>query len=395
MLPYLGMVAFIAGMAFVNSKSAMWKFYCYAVVITVIVFTGLRYNIGYDWLAYERLFEYSPDNFSFEPYFSQRLNLQVEILFYALIVVLKGLGLEFSSLLFIIAFINIVVIHKAIMYMDRESYAFSWIVYFTIAIIAVQFNIIRQALASSFVIMAFIFVMQRRYMPCVVMALLGALVHVSIILFYPLLLLGDRRLNPLIAVAIGGAGIVVFVGGGGIIGDALGFAANYLPGAFSQKAVGYSDTLVSNGAGPAVSPFAVALTLIHIAFSVIFYKNLHRDRRLSVAFNLSIFMIALHLLFFDFPSMWNRGMAVALPLQLPAVWLCLRSNVSPSVISQGLVAAILMSLGANYYLLSRPGSLAFVPYHSLLQVWILNDEGNGRQRTEYAIRLADEQAAQR
>src|SRR5262249_16055877 len=91
--------------------------------------------------------------------------------------------------------------------------AFVWLVYFCLAAIAIQMNIMRQALASSFVLLGLLYVARRRMAVAAASMLVGAAIHVSIVIFWPLCLIGIRRPTRTTRSLILCAGIAVAVMG--------------------------------------------------------------------------------------------------------------------------------------------------------------------------------------
>lgn len=56
------------------------------------------------------------------------------------------------------------------------------------------------------------------------------------------------------------------------------------------------------------------------------------------------------------------------------------------------VTMFAVSLAMLYPLVTRPENIAFVPYHNYLQYVLFDDPGDGRARSEYAIRAAQSAA---
>ena len=76
-------------------------------------------------------------------------------------------------------------------------------------------------------------------------------------------------------------------------------------------------------------------------------------------------------------------MCVAIPWQAAALWRLdiIRRSTSPAKL--GIVAVLgAAGLAGLIYTLQKPESAPLVPYHSLVQLWLYGDEGDGRTRSE-------------
>src|SRR5262249_6156222 len=130
---------------------------------------------------------------------------------------------------------------------------------------------------------------------------------------------------------------------------------------------------------------AALIILWNVAVLLVLYRQDPLDPFVNIALWLTLYMLAAHLFFSTYPTAWNRLLAVALPWQIAAIW---RSEPFKArvILFRGAVVASIGALGIAglAYQLSQPKNEPFVPYHSLIQVW-LGDEGTGRDRAEQAI----------
>lgn len=352
----------------------------------IIIFVGYRYNIGYDWLAYELLFETTNEDFSWTQYEYGATTLQVEPLFYGFVLFLRWIGVDFQHFLMIISIINIYVIHRAVEKVSGRYIPLFWLIYSIVALLAIQFNIIRQALASSFVILAILAAHDRKIIRALIMMMVASGIHISTLIFVPFIFFGFRRL-PLVVIAVGGAVSLAALFAENAIGQILGLVSGFLPSMFSQKAAGYSDALGGGGSG--LSPLVLLLILGHFVVAIIVRKSDY-DRWDRLAFNLSLLMLVCHTAFYNFPSLWNRSLAVAIVFQVPIVLRDVHRMFGFGVIRLASVAVFGVSIAMLYPLVTRPENIAFVPYHNYLQYLLFDDPGDGRQRSEYAIRQAEQ-----
>lgn len=357
----------------------------YSLLAIIVIFVGYRYNIGYDWLAYELLFDTTNSNFSWNQYSWGATTLQVEPLFYGLVLLCRWVGVDFQHFLMLISIINLVVIHRAVQRIDGRYIPLFWLVYFIVAMVGIQFNIIRQALASSFVILALLAAHDRKMIRAIVLVAVGISIHISTFAFVPFVFFGFRRL-PLFPVAVVGIVSLGAFFAENAIGQILGFLSAYLPSMFSEKAEGYSNFLSGDNTG--ISPLSLLLIFGHAAAAIVVRKS-DRDRWDHLAFNMSLLMLVCHIAFYNFPSMWLRFLAVAVVFQVPVVLRDVQRMFGFGAIRLASAATFAVSLAMLYPLVTRPENIAFVPYHNYLQYVLFNDPGDGRQRSEYAIRRAE------
>lgn len=88
-------------------------------------------------------------------------------------------------------------------------------------------------------------------------------------------------------------------------------------------------------------------------------------------------------------------MCVSLPWQLAVFWKYYIKRLSPEVRTLGVGFGGLAAIMVFSFQLTREENIAFVPYHSLAQVWLFGDEGDGRVRSMYAVQQGQIEAAQR
>lgn len=389
MLPYLLVAMFLAAATLTTAhKASRWaRFGCLGVMV---VFIGLRYQLGYDWVAYERLFDFVPNNFDFSQYELVRgAALRTEPIFYAFIVTTKSLGGSFEVALFILATFNIFVIDRACQKIMPGSQPFVWLVYFCAALLAVQFNVIRQAAASSFVILSLLMLIERRYLLSALAFALAFLVHVSVLMILPVY--GLFFLRPRWAYFFSAMGIGIILLGSGIFigGTVIGKVGSYLPEFIGSKTDNYIDELATGGALSTVSPLAIVLATIYCAMLFEFMR-FRDDPAIRIAIYLTLLVLFAHTGLAAFPSIWNRLMCVSLPWQLACLWRTGFFHVMPpGRRSAALVSIALFGSGVLSYELTRPESVPFMPYHSLIQVWAFGDEGDGRVKAEATIRDAE------
>jgi hypothetical protein len=389
MLPYILMIAALAA-AFVivqPDRPSTLPAWC---LLLLILFVGLRYEIGLDWLAYERLFVFVPNNFSLRDYAISGGALQTEFLFYALVVFLKSSGASFELMLFLIAAFNIIIIDIMCRKIAPNSQPFVWLVYFCLAIGTVQFNIIRQALASSFIILSLLYAVRQQRVASLVAFGLGFGIHSSVLMFVPVLVLFHLEPKRWIVVGILGISAGLFVSGVFVGATLLGAISSILPGFIGSKAENYAEAL-STGVLYQISPLAIMLIFVYLYFLRLFL-NARQDAYVRVAIYLTLLVLFAHLALGTYPSFWNRVMCVSLPWQIATIWRLGFFEKFDELARVPMKIGLSLALGAAMiFQLSRAESKPFVPYHSALQVWLTGDRGDGRMRAIETIREAERQ----
>jgi hypothetical protein len=241
-------------------------------------------------------------------------------------------------------------------------------------------NVVRQALASSFVLLGLLNVGGGRVVVAAAFMFSGFAFHISTVMFWPLLLIGIRRPSRTIIAILLCVGVAALVVGVDLFQATIEQVASVVPGRLAEKLAIYE-----NLKPVPISMGAALLISWHVAVLLVLYMHDPADRFVNIALWLTLYMLGAHLFFSAYPTMWNRVLAVALPWQVAAIW---RSEpfTAQHIFFRGTVVAGIGALGIAglAYLLSRPENEPFVPYHSLVQVW-LGDEGDGRTRSEQAI----------
>jgi hypothetical protein len=171
-------------------------------------------------------------------------------------------------------------------------------------------------------------------------------------------------------------------------GPLIDLLSPYLPSLASEKLMRFY-----RGLEPAqISTGTLVLILGQFILLFVFCRPTsekdQQDPFIIIAIWLTLMMLSAHLLLTGFPAIWNRIMYVALPWQIAS--LCRTSAfVRLGVGAKRLIVAGLgsVSIAGLIYFLVTPASLPFIPYQSVIQVWLSGDWGDGRERSNewYAI----------
>jgi len=157
------------------------------LVSFLVVFTGLRWEVGCDWSSYEwHFFIVSDPNF-------QVWARPVEHGYWFLIDFIQSVGLPYVSLNLIVSAIFFVCIH---FFAKRLNDPYTLVlVLFPMLILGIVMSAIRQAVAVGFVTMALLAFVDRAPIKMIFLLLVGSTFHISAIIFAPLIPIAWGTLN--------------------------------------------------------------------------------------------------------------------------------------------------------------------------------------------------------
>jgi hypothetical protein len=270
----------------------------------------------------------------------------------------------------------------------KGSQPFVWLVYFCAAMMAVQFNIIRQAAASSFVILSLLAMMRGQYLRAAVLFAVAPFIHVTVLMFLPVYALYAFRPRWIMIFIPVGLGLLLFASGVFIGGDLITRVGSLLPEFIGSKADNYVWGFASGTALSSISPLAVVLVCVYCGMLVEFMR-FRDDPPIRIAIYLTTLALFAHTALGAFPSVWNRILCVSMPWQLACLWRTgIFHTMKPGFRVATLTSIAVAGTGVLTFQLSRPESVPFVPYRSLAQVWVTGQEGDGRARALDTIRAA-------
>ena len=349
----------------------------------LIVFAGLRYRTGWDWLAYE---QYFAEMYGITEIVEKGLpetTLSVEPLFMAFTTILKTFTDGFVFIFLSISIFSISTIWYVAHEISKRAAAV-WLGYFGIAFLVGQMTLMRQSIASSFVLLAILMAIRFKKFAQYLFIVIAMGFQLSSILFLPILFLCRKRPPAVFAIAFILTGFILLVNN--ITLENYVFrAASFI----SPEWIGSKLAFAKSVDGP-VSMGALGLIFLQTTFLAVFYllpKNEEkRNSFIIVAIWLTLLLLMAHLYLFGHPSFWNRIMLVALPWQIATLF-TINRVLTTTLIGQLsiLIMFSLISNAALLFSLNKPESLPFIPYHSALQVWLFGDEGTGKERLEFSI----------
>ena len=311
MIPYLIAAGILFLIMIGTNRTSILPF------LVVSIFVGLRYQIGYDWLAYDDFFRNIGTFSDYLTYGTFGATQTFEIYYVIINITCKSIGIDISVLLGAISVFNVYVIYRAAKRLCPESVNFTIFLYFCVALLPIQLNIIRQSIASSIVLIGLMLALNGRRLAGAAVGMNAIGFHTSTVLFAPLFLLFSVKPNKHIVYYMCAASFAVFFSGESIARFTLSLVLSIDMPFLKDKAALYDnieDAKFSVAAG--------MFLLVNLGFLFAFMRaqnyseSTKAEPGVNIAIWLTLYMIVSLLAFSGFPSIWNRMMAVALPWQL-------------------------------------------------------------------------------
>ena len=154
-----------------RSKSIM---YLSIIIFSLIV--GLRYDVGVDHLAYINIFEHGNiGNDSID---------RMEIIYQYINIILSDLGFHYSVLFTLTTALQLILLQKSLKF-NKEILPWAYFFYFTTLYLFFALNGLRQAIAISILVYAFLFLYQRKVIPYLITVLVASGFHTSALIMLP------------------------------------------------------------------------------------------------------------------------------------------------------------------------------------------------------------------
>lgn len=186
---------YLLGKLSYNSIKGRKIFYISLSIIIFAFFSGVRYDVGVDYLSYladfKKIVLYNDNVYAFNSYFErfEKGYLLVSAFF-------LNLGLKFPFVFGVYAFIQITCIYYVY---KKDDFIYPYIGFCLIAVgeYFMWMNAIRQIVAFSFFVVAIKFALERKIIYYLLFGVLAWLMHKSaivLIIFYPIIHLYDHKL---------------------------------------------------------------------------------------------------------------------------------------------------------------------------------------------------------
>lgn len=335
-------------------------------VLVFVLFAGLRFETGNDWLVYRELFYDLGQIGEGSSYTQEYTNFE---LLYLLLNAVFSYLIGFQAFIFLVSAFN----GWAVYWFCRQfrvSAAGVVSFYFGLVYLATQMAAIRHSLAVSLVMLTFGFAAKRRY----VLAALGILVamgfHVSSVMFVPLLFLIGLERNR--RILVGGFVFAIFLN----LMLFLILNSDLVSLPLINKLVFYSeiDYSVSLGA------------IVYIVFNAVFLVMIGRHEFGTItrlAYWGTAYLLLFQIALVTMPIFWNRLQPLIVIFQgCYLSWYIIKTkNLMVYVI------CLLFSTVVLFRQLSDPAFISYVPYQDVVSKafdaeWVQND---GEYRFQRAI----------
>lgn len=293
MLPYLIITIAVLAFSFLDMmetnrgvKSGLFVL----LFLILVCFVGLRDNIGSDWPTYAEIFNFEKTN---EP-----SPHHVELGYVLLVRLIQQIRLSFNSLILVMAIISLSVKFIAIKKISPLSFI-PVLYYVSYYLVEYEMSGIRQAVAMGFAMLSLVYVQKRTLLPFLMCIVLGALFHISILIFIPIYYFNKLVFSNNAYLAITTVSLLfVFTNASDVLLNLI----SVIPlGAFAiSKLTSYSQSNV-----------VVGLTLGHvpyILFAIIFiyYRRIVNNRFYDTILNGFIIGLFLSFVFSGSLSVLNR-----------------------------------------------------------------------------------------
>ena len=291
-------------MEIITKRTSKWLVQYQIFCLLIILFVGLRYDVGFDFNSYRLIFE-NIDFSYFDKlivYISYNQFSVVEIGYGLLNLLIKTLKLPYCVLIFLISIITLFPKFKLIKY--YSPYYFLSLVVLVPTLVSSDMGQIRQGIALSIVISSFFQIVKRRKSRYIILILLASSFHVSSLLFLPIYWIVRCNINRIfLIIFICIAGIINY---SGIMRYAIEQLAVMLPSFISFKLIAYLEMETYY--------LGFTITLIYRLFILYcfyyFYKNDFNDKKQSFIKYLFIIYytgIILFLFLGALPQLGGRG----------------------------------------------------------------------------------------
>jgi len=364
MLPYITLIAFLALMCGIggsrgNPKPILSK---WISLIVLALFSGLRYQTGYDWMPYTELFEGIPNVWNEGFLTLQLTNLPpMELGYVAFNFLVRVLGLSVDYIFLGCAFFNIFALNR-LLGSFRCNVPIAIIFHVGFCFIFFYFSTIRQGCAVGFVLLACReMILTRRLYIIMLYFVVSLSFHVSAIIYLPILLMAYYKINinvfasSLIVICVGVTSSYY-----DLTGSLFNFIVQQFGSAFFDKFYVYTQTEHESS----LATFGLlGLNLLSLTYisrnSVAQIETISRLAILSA--------MALVLLILTFPnntSVWSRMFMFSATMQ--GFWYAVHCSIAP-LWKARTVSVTCVSLSVFIFMFNLSRNTDFmVPYQTII-----------------------------
>ena len=353
----------------------------YLLGFVAIVFLSLRFETGYDWPAYQQLFNLTPSIFEADinDIFEVASIELKEPFFVFFISFLKGLGGGFQFLLVVCAFFQIIVFIKYLSRLKESSatifaLSFSWLLF------TLYMSTLRQGLAVSFFLLFMIFMEQRKKMTAISMLVIGICFQYSSVVYILMYMAANYiRWSKKLAVVCFSLIILALFGVDSYV------AILKVISMAGFEMINSKIEWYINGYSIPVNKFELVYNLFFsssVLLILYFSRPTNGDTVLvRKMYGMSILFCILCLLFYNFPLLRNRVQYLVLPF---CYFFVVRYFVVQKFSYRFCFFIFLFLINALYFFLflEKTSSTPFLPYQNYINYIFTGDPGDGAARYE-------------
>lgn len=353
--------------------------------LALILFAGLRFETGYDWDAYGDFLNYLGSFWTLACQGYDKLPIDAEFLYLVLNQVVVQLGGSFSHLVFVVSAFSILSMSFVV---QKISLSFPQVAtcYFGICFLMGQFVMLRQALASGFVLLGLYFLGLNRLLCALLLMMVAVGFHVSALLYLPIFFL------VYITPSVGVICVFIFIGLFLVLFRVpmyfyiVKFFIEVMPDWIAYKLHFYLRIPQSE---ISIGSFGI-LSLMVVILGLLLIKS-DETERASRIFRIGVWVgfiqVCFHLYFFGMPMFWSRIILVSLPITLATIFGLAWYRVKPER-DKLLIYLVALGISASslFYFLNRPAALPFLPYFSHVHSF-LGYKSDGKLRLEEVKKL--------
>lgn len=272
-------------------------FFSVLAFFLMLMFGGLRYNVGADWYSYERIFN--------ETRFDNVFEIGIEPFFNLLIVVIKYFNLNYLFFVFTV-FAIATAIKFSFLFKYSNSFFAALLVYFPIQFMAYDINGIRQGLAIGIVFCSVDSLLKKKIWMFLIIVSLAMCFHYSAVIFFPFYFIANKKIKPKYIHITITLSIVLGFLLQKIILSVLLPRLSGLESIFAQKVFSYSSS-EEFGQGISLGFSTLHRLLIFYLFFIFYDKIKLKDPLKNILLNSYLISLVLFFLFSAIEIVASRG----------------------------------------------------------------------------------------
>ncbi|MHC8315350.1 EpsG family protein [Pseudomonas sp. LB3P31] len=333
-------------------------------LLLFVLFAGLRFETGNDWLIYKQDYEL----IQVSDFFAYAKASTFEPLYLAATFVSSQI-VSFQVFLFLVSVFNGFVLQRFCRFFGAGfsgvgAICFCW------TYLATNMATLRFSLSTSMVLLAVLFWLERHRFKSIFISFLSVGFHTFSVVFVPLLLLSEVKLKAGLAFLTLSAGVLFGLSFNYLVGSGL---FSYIP--FSEKLLLYTENQ---------SPMSIG-SLLYVVLNGFFMICLFRDRIESELLNLvrwsTLILLSLQVGMWFLPVFWNRYQVITVAIQ--AVYVSFKFVKRGFMLETFILMVISLAVLAKNFL--DPAFIAYVPYQNVISQTLSATKGDGEQRFNEAL----------